>query len=497
MEKTNLLLKLEKAIFYIFLFILPFNTRKIIFSWGKYFNEYQAAFIYASDILIISILLSWLTRYLVEKKNQKLKIPQKKDFGLLLNKQNLKQIPNSLKESPRLPEKKASFQILKLQFKSYLIEILLCLFLLWCFTSLLWAANFGLGFYKWLKLAEFSLFFLYLKNNLKNYKFEHIAKIIISFGIIQSFIAFAQFIGQKSLGLYLLGESHFGLGIPGTATFRIFGAKIVRASGTLPHANLLAAILIFSFFLLIWLYLKRPVPLKLFTSFSYLFKEIIFGISFFFIALGIILSFSRSAILLLAIFIPLIIIAIFINKSLRKEYALAAAKLIIILTITAAFLLAIFSDFLFARANISLKEAAINHRLIYNQMALDLIKKYPVSGVGFSNYIWFLNQNNLWKNYGFTLPYLFQPVHNIYLLIAAEIGIIGLIIFILLIYFIVKNSWPLNKNFLFSIFYFLFSIFIFWGFSDHFLWTINQGQLIWWLILGILIGAQKSNQNIN
>ncbi len=448
----NFLTQIEKFSFYLLLFILPFNIRKIIFFREKFFNEYQSAFLYAADILIIGILIMWLCRWII------LKFPIS----------NL-QFPNK-------------FQIPNSKF-----QIFLFLFIAWSLISLSWAENSALGFSKWLRLLEFSLFFLYIKNNLANYDFKKIALIIIASGIFQSLIAFLQFASQSSIGIHLLGESIFKWGLPGTATFRLFGAKIIRASGTLPHANLLAAILLFSLFFAFYLYLQRKhyPPFSRF-SFKHLLKEIgLVGI-FYFLFLGIIFSFSRSAILLAAIFIPLALFYLLLNKKLKSEYFVNAAKLTAIFMFIGAFLIIIFFNFLFARANISLGESAINDRLRYNQMAVDLIKQSPIKGIGFGNYIWHLNQNNIWKDYGFFYPHLFQPVHNIYLLIASEIGIVGLALFLILLFFIIRHSWNQNKNILLSTFYFLLSIFLFWGFSDHFFWTIHQGQLIWWIVLGIL-----------
>ncbi len=520
----TIFLTLEKLAFYFLLFTLPFNIRKIIFSWGKYFNEYQAAFVYATDILIIAILSLWLLRYLVSK------------FSIF----NF-QFPNK-------------FQISNFKSQNSTFYFLLSTFLIWCFVSLFWADNSELGFYKWLRLFLFSLFFLYIKNDLKNYEFKKIALLIAGAGIVQSIIAIAQFAGQKSIGLSLLGESTFGWGISGTATFRLLGAKIIRTSGTFPHANLLAAFLLVSLFFLFYLYLKRNEPkIGIFTSlkaarnshcevakgnrgnlclyfmrllrgvypeeipkqirndtfgarndkitkrstnyyalslFKYLFREIYFAVSLYIIILAIILTFSRSALLLALLFIPLMFLWLFLNKPLREKYLLNAAKLLVILTFIGSFLFLIFFNFIFARANISLSEPAINDRLVYNQMAWDLIKENPLRGIGLGNYIWLLNKNNLWHQYGLLYPYLFQPVHNIYLLIASEIGLVGLILFLLFLFFALKHSFYSNKNILLSTFYFLLSICLFWGFSDHFLWTLNQGQLMWWLVLGILSARQ-------
>jgi O-antigen ligase len=101
----------------------------------------------------------------------------------------------------------------------------------------------------------------------------------------------------------------------------------------------------------------------------------------------------------------------------------------------------------------------------------------PLLGVGVNN---FYNNINLFKDNVF----LIQPVHNIFLLILSETGIIGLVgfLFILLKSFlsILKKQ---NKYLLFS----LLAI-IFLGMFDHYFLTLQQGQLM----LAFIIGASFS-----
>ena len=91
-------------------------------------------------------------------------------------------------------------------------------------------------------------------------------------------------------------------------------------------------------------------------------------------------------------------------------------------------------------------------------------------------------------------PWVFQPVHNIYLLIAAETGILGLASFLTFLFFIFKKAWEKIKSlaggeriYLYS-FLFIAYNFLFIGLFDHFLWDLQQGQLLFWMILGIIAG---------
>src|SRR3989344_6844591 len=54
--------KLEKFIFYLFIFCVPFQTRIILKTWGESFNEWSTAFLYGTDILLLILFIFWLIR---------------------------------------------------------------------------------------------------------------------------------------------------------------------------------------------------------------------------------------------------------------------------------------------------------------------------------------------------------------------------------------------------------------------------------------------------
>src|SRR3989344_7337566 len=56
-----MLLLIEKYIFYLFLFAIPFQTRKILWYSGWRFNEWQSISIYATDILLVVLVLFWIS----------------------------------------------------------------------------------------------------------------------------------------------------------------------------------------------------------------------------------------------------------------------------------------------------------------------------------------------------------------------------------------------------------------------------------------------------
>jgi len=146
---------------------------------------------------------------------------------------------------------------------------------------------------------------------------------------------------------------------------------------------------------------------------------------------------------------------------------------------------------------ISLQEDAIDLRFFYDKMALAMIKEKPLLGVGVGNFTnfsrnfpAFLRAANKIYNYGGLtgreIPeWLYQPAHNIYLLIAAEIGILGAVFFLFyLLIKIIKAIKPLKpKEFTGVVgpMIFLFVGFLIIGLSDHFFWTLQSGAIMFWL----------------
>jgi len=79
-----------------------------------------------------------------------------------------------------------------------------------------------------LVLAAFSEIFAYLKP-------KTLVKLFLGLASFQAILEIVQFLSQKSVGLYLLGESHIGPNIYGVAKIVSRGTKYIRAYGTFPH----------------------------------------------------------------------------------------------------------------------------------------------------------------------------------------------------------------------------------------------------------------------
>ena len=83
-----------------------------------------------------------------------------------------------------------------------------------------------------------------------------------------------------------------------------------------------------------------------------------------------------------------------------------------------------------------------------------------------------------------------QPIHNLYLLIGSEVGVLGLLSFIIFILgaFIKKGLLFLKKDKEeYYIILAIMSSLLIIGLFDHFLWTIDSPALLFWLMIGLLL----------
>ena len=127
-------------------------------------------------------------------------------------------------------------------------------------------------------------------------------------------------------------------------------------------------------------------------------------------------------------------------------------------------------------------QESIVNRNLYNDLAGKMILRYPLLGVGLRNFVARMDDFTETK----LLPYMHQPAHNIYLLIAAESGIAALLTFCVVIYNIVRHKQTSVLGYtLLIIVIGLLAI----GFFDHYLWTTLAGSLIFWTTLGLAAGT--------
>lgn len=446
--------KLEQIAFYFLIFTLPWQTRIFLYSPDKNFSEWNSAFFYFTDSTIIFLFTAFFVgKIFLEQKNS-------------LNKTRATEISG----------KKTNI----------LVNAAALTFFFFAAISLFQISDYAIITYRFVKLLEFLFLFFYVKNNTYFYPFKNIAAIAVFSALTQAAIGDWQYHTQKNIGLSWLGESVLSPNISGVAKIETAGVKLIRAYGTLPHPNIFAAFLAVAVFFLYYLISEKRIWDKKSCrqNINFCFRCLISISLMFFLTYALFLSFSRSVI---SIFILLSLFFFWSNK--KKE----SIKLLFFgFIFSVAVLFAVLSPEILSRARqTSLSDQSIDARRQYIKSAILMIKENPIFGAGYGNFTDKLRlaakklQN--WE---------YQPVHNIYFLVASETGLSGLLSFLALLFFAVfyKIKENLKNQESFTVFL-IFLLFLLVGFVDHFFLTTQQGAMMFWIILGILTG-QKADKNI-
>ena len=438
--------KIEKFVFLALVFSIPFQRRFFLFGpspEGEGFFEWSSGFLYFTDILVILLVVFWLKS-----------VYPKFNFGRRY---------------------KAGFGTVFVLFA----------FLVFAFASLTQADLINVAVYRFIKLTEFIFLFFYVASYARIIGLKSILATFIASGVFQSIIAILQFAKQSSLGLEIFHESILEIGLKGVAEISAGGMEFIRAYGTFPSPNVLAGFLGICLLFVFHLFLKPSNPRE-----SNAASPLIYGIAIFLLSFGLILTFSRGVIVFFIFTAILFFTGIFLLEKLKKHRKQAIRLAILVIVSWLLLITAIWPEVSARFLESSVSEPAIQERLFFNEVGLDTVRQNYSQlffGVGIGNFVYHYMQS-----LPDLAPYLYQPVHNIFILIASEIGILGFIAFIL---FLVGISYRATIEFfkqsnfenLFLYILILNSLFlILISMYDHYFWTLQQGSLMLWISLGLL-----------
>jgi O-antigen ligase len=268
--------------------------------------------------------------------------------------------------------------------------------------------------YIWYASINF-LVFLFFANNVKDEEIiSLIVKAMIVSGVIQSLLAIGQFITGSTFGIEIIGESE-----KGHWAMKSGAGLVHRVSGTVGHPNRLSS------------FLGWVLPLSIAMIFTAKKKRfyVLHFFSFAIVLIANILTFSRGG-----------WISSFVSGTICCYWCLSKKFRIRFLSglfVIAASCIFIASLIIFVNP---VKQRLFGYdygsfatRFPLAQVALSMITQSPFLGVGPGSY------NAVSKQYDTTevaISYIFPaPVHNEFLLIASEIGIPALILFLTIILF--------------------------------------------------------------
>ncbi len=359
------------------------------------------------------------------------------------------------------------FFLFVLHIKEFLSSIRLpyILFFLFLAINISFSQNALAGWWMFLKLIEFC----FLAWSIANKSHNLVTLLLYTFTIgitFESLLAVFQFFHEGSLGgiFYYFGERYYAASTPGIANASIGGTLVLRPYGTFSHPNVLAGYLLIGLlFLSIYTFPSKHIKQNYLLLFPLLCGTI-----------GIFLTLSRTAILLWVFIIPVILFRRYHTS--KKWLAFGFISFCIFLggILSVPLIRGRFFSLLTGGEDISVRIQLLH-------VALSMIQKRPVFGVGLQNFIFLL------PSYIKQTSFLnLQPVHNIFFLVASETGITGLVIFL---FFLLRAFWRVmkayTKNTQLSLWVIVSLIIVcLIGQVDHYFITLQQGQLLFTLIFG-------------
>ncbi|MBU0648443.1 hypothetical protein KJ855_04665 [Patescibacteria group bacterium] len=439
--------KMSETFFLMLVFCMPLNVSLQWFTeWSMVEGrviDFMTYYLYGTEILLVLVLLCWLVDLLV-------KFWRHRDW-----------------------------EEWDLNVWQGLVVLFFGLLAFWGIYSSIWAINGDIALYRGIKLVEVFLLFGYIVLGIgKNWKLlAKVGMFFVSGVVIQSIWGIMQYWRQSDFGLWWLGESILGRNELGVAKIVVEGEKVVRAYGGLPHAN------VYSFFLFAGL-----VVLLASVIYSNQLRIIryswVWGVLLGLVSVGCLVGYSRSVWVAGIIIVVGFLVEYFFYK---KNYELQITNyefwvpLVMILGVGVWWNW----DSVFARTSLDLAgDVSFNVRVWLDQAADWMIDLVYYGGVGLGNFVptlpYFGGEDISW--------WMYQPVHNVYKLVFAELGVGGFIFLVLMMVGLVCTVVFSRVENYPKVFWSSVVIALIWlQFFDHYMWDVWQGQLVFVFLLGMML----------
>jgi len=444
---------LEKIIkygLYLLAFLLPLQARWIVEAGnlnGEYF-EYRSISLYGVDILLIVILLFFIIQKILNYKSE------------TLNK-------------------------FKINWYWWVIAGLE----LFTIVSIFFASDKSVAFYTYFKfLLGVGFFWLILKAN------HNKIKLIISFVLgasVQALIGIWQFFTQSDFANKWLGMALHKVDVPGTSVVgTVEGARFLRAYGGLDHPNVLGGLLAIAIIFLILSRINSKCEIldtKQIKNSNSKIQNLMILITYYLLliilAIGLFVSFSRTAWIGLIVGLAVLLFLAVTKRDLEKQKIILQS--ILVIGICFFLLFVKYENLVMTRfsTDAQLEAKSNTERLESIDVSFKIIKDNIFFGSGIGNYT--IKMNKMFNNFS---NYVYQPVHNVYLLVLAEIGIFGFLFFISFLlftfYFLLKNIKE-GKNVVYKLS--LLSALCVMFVLDHWWWSLHFGVFLFWFMCGLIL----------
>lgn len=426
--------KILEYLLYVFVFLLPWQTRWIFKD--AFINrevwEYGRMSIYSFDVIFIVLCIIYLVWYIKEKG-----LMVKWLNGWRGNRKNI------------------------FLFFCFFVLLLLNIFI---------ADDKMLAIYWWLRILQ-GIVLVWLLSKINFDKIKLILSFVISLAISAGFGVW-QFLNQNvtaSKWLGIAGQTARDLGV---SVIEFADERWLRAYGSFSHPNVLGGFCLIGLILLFWLIKKNKFKNEL-SVISYQLLGIL-------LISGLFFSFSRASwigfILLFCYLVSLLI---------KNKIDFINLKFLITCCLLLVVCCWLFWPLVKTRilGNERLEIKSNTARVENNLQGIDVLKNNLWLGVGVGNYTVELQKINseleAWN---------YSPVHNVYLLMLAELGLVEILLICCIFVFLMKNEKIKIKNeFVFLFFCFFVFMFLF----DHFWWTSTSGMLSVFLLVGVFLNKNN------
>jgi len=305
--------------------------------------------------------------------------------------------------------------------------------------------------------------------NFKKFSFSLISSVSLS-----SILGLYQFFTQSTFANKYLGLSVHLAEQGGVSVIETTTGRFLRLYGSMPHPNMMGGILMIALLLSAGAYFKAQKNELRWKTFLVLTIPINFT--------ALIFTFSRGAwatSILGIIFLTFYFLSL--EKSPKKKDVMVLFYALIILF---SIIFVAYPEIFSSRTQIDsrLEKKSISDRQTYLNENRQIISRHPFLGVGLGNYTGNVLENKLIKKEIWNI----QPVHNLYLLSFSEIGIVGFCLLAFLIVYNLTELPHLiqQRNTNRIIFSTILINILLISLVDHWFWTMPVGIILFWIIFG-------------
>ena len=328
---------------------------------------------------------------------------------------------------------------------------LLVAFLLACLVSLLFAQSVSLGAAHLLHIVFASMLFAVLLDRRVNV--EHVAIAFVAGLIIPIGLGVFQFLVGSSDASMLLGLAARDAQALGDSIIEIGEGRVLRAYGSLPHPNIFGGYLVVG--LLLLLGFNHHALKKHGWSFLLVLALMV---------IGLVLTFSRSAWLALAI-VGVIWMTHRLTVKKKRNWNVEWKRIVVggVIVLFASALWPSVID----RVAVDGSSASVTERLAQYEDWSETFPQAWLFGHGVGNYTLAVEATDGSREW-----WQYQPVHNTPLLLLAEVGLVGLVLLISFCVFALRGNIDVKKRavpLLACLALVVISLF------DHYLWTTWSG----------------------